>query len=97
MIEEARAAANQVKDQETQKAISQAEQIVSKAREAAQADHDRMLAGWKRNWASGRANDAAVAGKVLTDEDQSDWQKKPTSRWLPELVALVDRDLLSIP
>jgi F-type H+-transporting ATPase subunit b len=71
LIEEARAAANQVKDQETQKAISQAEQIISKAREAAQADHDRMLAELKQE--IGRLvvqTTAAVAGKVLTDEDQ---------------------------
>ena len=71
LIEEARTAANQVKDQETQKAISQAEQIISKAREAAQADHDRMLAELKQE--IGRLvvqTTAAVAGKVLTDEDQ---------------------------
>ena len=44
MIEEARAAAARVQEQETQKAIAAAEQIVAKAREAAEAEHARMLA-----------------------------------------------------
>ena len=71
LIEEARAAANQVKEQETQKAISQAEQIIVKAREAAQADHERMLAELKQEVARlVVATTAQVAGKVLSDEDQ---------------------------
>src|SRR5207248_10100918 len=44
LIEEARAAAARVQEQETQKAITAAEQIVVKAREAAAAEHTRMLA-----------------------------------------------------
>ena len=71
MIEEARVAAAKVKDQETQKAISQAEQIIAKAREAAQADHERMLAELKREVGKMVVQTTAmVAGKVLTDEDQ---------------------------
>ena len=71
MIEEARAAAVKVKDQETQKAISQAKQIIAKAREAAQADHERMLAELKREVGKMVVQTTAmVAGKVLTDEDQ---------------------------
>src|SRR5271169_2770018 len=43
MIDDARQAAARVRETETQKAISAAEQIVAKAREAAAQDHDRML------------------------------------------------------
>src|SRR6516164_5319749 len=71
MIEEARAAAKRVQEQETQKAIAGAEQIVAKAREAAQRDHDRMLAELKREL--GRLvvqTTATVTGKILTPEDQ---------------------------
>ena len=65
------AAAAKVKDQEIQKAISQAEQIIAKAREAAQADHERMLAELKREVGKMVVQTTAmVAGKVLTDEDQ---------------------------
>jgi F-type H+-transporting ATPase subunit b len=71
LIEEARAAAARVGAQETQKAIAAAEQIMTKAREAAAADHARMLAELKRE--VGRLvvqATTAVTGKVLTPEDQ---------------------------
>jgi F-type H+-transporting ATPase subunit b len=71
LIEEARAAAAKVQEKETQKAIAAAEQIISKAREAAAADHARMLAELKRE--VGRLvvqTTATVTGKVLTPEDQ---------------------------
>src|SRR5690242_12199207 len=48
LIEEARAAAARVQEQETQKAIASAEQIIVKAREAAAADHARMLTELRR-------------------------------------------------
>ncbi len=70
-IEEARAAAARVQQQETQKAIAAAEQIIIKAREAAAQDHDRMLADLKRE--VGRLVVQAtttVTGKILTMEDQ---------------------------
>jgi F-type H+-transporting ATPase subunit b len=70
-IEEARAAAARVQEQETQKAIVAAEQIISKAREAAAQDHARMLADLKRE--VGRLvvqTTATVTGKILTPEDQ---------------------------
>jgi F-type H+-transporting ATPase subunit b len=70
-IEEARAAAARVQQQETQKAIAAAEQIMLKAREAAAQDHDRMLADLKRE--VGRLvvqATTAVTGKILTAEDQ---------------------------
>jgi F-type H+-transporting ATPase subunit b len=71
LIEEARKAAAKVQEQETQKAIAAAEQVIAKAREAAAADHARMLAELRRE--VGRLvvqTTAAVTGKVLTNEDQ---------------------------
>jgi F-type H+-transporting ATPase subunit b len=71
LIEEARAAAARVQETETQKAIATAEQIIAKAREAAAADHARMLAELKRE--VGRLvvqTTATVTGKILTADDQ---------------------------
>jgi F-type H+-transporting ATPase subunit b len=71
MIEEARAAAARVQEQETQKAIAAAQAIVDKARQAAQAEHARMLADLRHE--VGRLvveTTAKVTGKVLTLEDQ---------------------------
>lgn len=71
LIEEARAAAARVQQEETRKAIAAADEIVSRAREAAAQDHARMLAELRRE--VGRLvvqTTAAVAGKVLTAEDQ---------------------------
>src|SRR3954465_16081210 len=71
LIEEARAAANRVREDETQKAIVAAEQIITKAREAAAAEHAKMLTDLKRE--VGRLvvlTTATVTGKVLTPEDQ---------------------------
>jgi F-type H+-transporting ATPase subunit b len=71
LIEEARAAAARVQETETQKAIATAEQIIAKAREAAAADHARMMAELRRE--VGRLvveTTAKVTGKVLTPDDQ---------------------------
>ena len=71
LIEEARGAAAQLREQETQKAIATAEQIIEKAREAAAQDHTRMLAELKRE--VGRLvvqTTATITGKILTTEDQ---------------------------
>ena len=71
LIEEARAAAAKVQEQETQKAIAAAQAIVDKARQAAQAEHARMLADLRRE--VGRLvvdTTAKVTGKVLTLDDQ---------------------------
>ena len=60
-----------VREQETQKAIAAAEQILLKAREAAAQDQERMLAELKREM--GRLVVQAtttVTGKILTAEDQ---------------------------
>jgi F-type H+-transporting ATPase subunit b len=71
LIEEARAAAARVQQQETQKAIAAAELIIVKSREAAAQDHERMLIELKRE--VGRLvvqTTANVTGKILTPEDQ---------------------------
>ena len=71
-IEEARVAAGHVRDQEIQKAIAAAEQIMTTAREASTQDHDRMLAELKRE--VGRLvirATTAVTGRILTADDQT--------------------------
>jgi len=71
MIQEARAAAARVQEQETQKAIAAAKDIVDKAKQAAEAEHQRMLAELRRE--VGRLvvqTTAKVTGKVLTPDDQ---------------------------
>lgn len=70
LIEEARGAASKVLEQETQKAIATANQIVAKAREASEAELARMKAELRRE--IGRLvveTTAKVTGKVLTVED----------------------------
>jgi F-type H+-transporting ATPase subunit b len=71
LIEEARSAAARLRAQETQKASAAAEQIMIKANEVAASDHTRMLAELRKE--VGRLvvqTTAAIAGKVLTTEDQ---------------------------
>jgi F-type H+-transporting ATPase subunit b len=71
LIGEAREIARQLRDQEAQRALAAAEQIVVKAHEAATQEHVRMLAELKQE--VGRLvvqTTAAVVGKVLTPEDQ---------------------------
>jgi F-type H+-transporting ATPase subunit b len=71
LIEEARAAAAKVQESETQRAIATAEQIIAKAREAAELDHQRMLKELRREVGQLVVKTtAAVAGKVLTMDDQ---------------------------
>lgn len=70
MFEDARAVAARVQSEETKKAIMAAEQIVTKAREAAEADYSRMLGELKRE--VGRLvvqTTSLVTGKVLTPDD----------------------------
>lgn len=70
LIEEARAAAARVQVEETKKATTSAEQILARAREAADRDHARMLAELKQE--IGRLvvqTTASVTGKILTAED----------------------------
>ncbi|HEY5345029.1 MAG TPA: F0F1 ATP synthase subunit B [Verrucomicrobiae bacterium] len=71
MIDEARQAAARVRETETQKAIASAEQIVTKAREAAAQERAQMLASLKRE--VGRLvvqTTSTVTGKILTADDQ---------------------------
>ena len=71
LIEDARAAAARVKEEETQKAIASAQQIIVKSHEAAAQDYARMLEELKRE--VGRlvvTITANVTGKILTPEDQ---------------------------
>ena len=70
-IEEARAAAAKVQEVETQKAIAAAEQIIAKARQAAEADHARMMSELRKEIGSLVVKaTSAVTGKVLTMDDQ---------------------------
>jgi F-type H+-transporting ATPase subunit b len=69
-IEEARAAAARVQQEETKKAIAAAEQIVTNASAAAARDHDRMLAELKHEVGKLVLQaTTTVTGKILTAED----------------------------
>jgi F0F1-type ATP synthase membrane subunit b/b' len=71
LIEEGRAAAARVQEQETQKAIAAAGQIIVKAQEAAVQERTRMFVELKSQF--GRLvveTSAIVTGKILTAEDQ---------------------------
>jgi F-type H+-transporting ATPase subunit b len=71
LIDEARQAAARVREQETQKAIAAAEQIVAKAREATAQERLQMLGDLKRE--VGRLvvkTTSTVTGKILTPDDQ---------------------------
>ncbi len=71
LIEEGRAAAARVQQQEIQNAIAAAEQIMVKAQEASTQERTRMLAELKSEF--GRLvveTTANVTGKILTPEDQ---------------------------
>lgn len=71
LIDDARQAAARVREVETQKAIASAEQIVSKAREAAAQERAQMLASLKRE--VGRLvvqTTSTVTGKILSADDQ---------------------------
>jgi F-type H+-transporting ATPase subunit b len=71
LIEEARAAAARLQEQESQKAIAQAEQIIAGAREAAQADYEKMKQDLRNEMGRLAVDLAArVTGKILTVEDQ---------------------------
>jgi F-type H+-transporting ATPase subunit b len=71
LIEAARAAAARIRENETQKAIAYAEQIIAQAREATKVEHAHMLAELKRE--VGRLvvkTTATITGKILTAQDQ---------------------------
>ena len=71
LITDAKEAAKQVGKAEGERAVKQAEEIIRKAREATEADRERMMAELKAE--IGRLvveTTAKVSGKVLTTEDQ---------------------------
>jgi F-type H+-transporting ATPase subunit b len=81
LIDEARAAAARVKEEETQKAIASAQQIIVKSHETASQDYARMLEELKRE--VGRlvvTTTANVTGKILTPEDQRRLAEETASR-----------------
>jgi F-type H+-transporting ATPase subunit b len=72
IIEESRNAAAKVTEQETQKAVAAAQDIIAKARQSNEAELVRMKAELRKE--VGRlvvATTAKVAGKILTAEDQT--------------------------
>jgi F-type H+-transporting ATPase subunit b len=77
MIDEARESAAHLSEHKQQEAITAAEQIISKAREAAAIEHDRTMESLKREL--GRLvvdTTAKVTGKVLTPDDQRRLQEE---------------------
>jgi F-type H+-transporting ATPase subunit b len=71
IVGDARDVARKINERETARAMVAAEQIAAKARDAAVQEHARMLADLRRE--VGRLvvqTTAAVAGKVLTTDDQ---------------------------
>ncbi len=71
LLADSREAARRLQEQETQRAIAAATDIVDKARAAASAEHARMLVDLKRE--VGRLvlqTTSVVIGKVLTPDDQ---------------------------
>jgi F-type H+-transporting ATPase subunit b len=84
LIEEAHAAAGRVQDQETQKAIAAAEQILAKSREAAAQEHARMLAELKREVGQLVVQAATrLTGRILTSEDQRRMAEDTIERLTP--------------
>ncbi len=77
MIDEAQESALHLAERKQQEAISAAEQIVAKAREASAIEHERTMTQLKREL--GRLvvdTTAKVTGKVLTAEDQRRLQEE---------------------
>ena len=84
LIEEARAAAARVQEQETQKAVAEAAQIIAKAQEAAALEKTRTMTELRRE--IGRLvveTTSRVTGKVLTPADQQRLAEE-TTRQLAE-------------
>src|SRR5438045_8701041 len=76
-IDEARESAAHLSERKQQEAITAAEQIIVKAREAAAIEHDRTMESLKREL--GRLvvdTTAKVTGKVVTQEDQRRLQEE---------------------
>jgi F-type H+-transporting ATPase subunit b len=77
LIDDARVSAGHIADQKQQEAISAAEQIIAKAREAVAIEREKTMADLKREL--GRLvvdTTAKVTGKVLTADDQRRLQEE---------------------
>jgi F-type H+-transporting ATPase subunit b len=77
MIDDARESASHVAERKQQEAVTAAEQIMAKAREASAIEHERVMTELKREL--GRLvvdTTAKVTGKVLTSEDQRRLQEE---------------------
>jgi F-type H+-transporting ATPase subunit b len=84
VIEESRAAAKQVGERESQRAVQQAAEIIQKAREAGEAEQKRLMAELKKDLSRLIVETTAkVTGKVLSSADQ----KKITEEATRELAA----------
>jgi len=84
LIEEAHAAAGRVQDQETQKAIAAAEEILAKSREAAAQEHARMLTDLKREVGQLVVQAATrLTGRILTKADQRRMAEDTIERLTP--------------
>lgn len=81
LIEEARTAAARVGAEETRKAVAGAEQILSRAHEAAEREHARMLEELKHEMGRLVVQTAgSVTGKILTSEDHQRLAEETASR-----------------
>jgi F-type H+-transporting ATPase subunit b len=77
MIDEARESAEHVAERKQQEAVTAAEQILAKAREASAIEHERTMTELKRELGRLVVNTTAkVTGKVLTSEDQKRLQEE---------------------
>ena len=77
MIDEARASAAHLSERKQQEAITAAEQIVAKAKEAAVLEHERQMQVLKRELGHLVIETTAkVTGKVLTPDDQKRLQEE---------------------
>jgi F-type H+-transporting ATPase subunit b len=77
MIDEARDSAARLSERKQQEAITAAEQIVAKAKEAAALEHERQMQALKRELGHLVVETTAkVTGKVLTSEDQKRLQEE---------------------
>lgn len=81
MITEARESAAKVGDSERQKAVREAGQIISKAKEATELERTTMLADLKKDFGRLVINATGqVTGKVLTDDDQKKINQETASQ-----------------
>ena len=79
MIDEARDSAAHLSERKQQEAVTAAEQIVAKAKEAAALEHERQMQALKRELGHLVVETTAkVTGKVLTAEDQKRLQEEAT-------------------